>query len=53
MHTRRLLLTLLFFVFFNIGAGVAHAQVLPRDGYIAVVSKADRRKPGEQFTFAN
>jgi hypothetical protein len=53
MHTRRLLLTLLFFVFFNIGAEVAYAQVSPRDGYIGVVSKADRRKPGEQFTFAN
>jgi len=53
IHTYKLVLTLLFFVFFNIGTEVAHAQVLPRDGYIAVVSKADRRKPGEQFTFAN
>ena len=53
MHARKLLLTLLFFVLSSIGADVAFAQLLPRDGYIGVVSKADKRKPGQQFTFAN
>lgn len=53
MHARKLILTLLFFVFASIGTEVAYAQVMPRDGYIGVVSKADKRKPGQQFTFAN
>ena len=53
MHGRKLILTLLFFLFVSIGAEVAYAQALPRDGYIGVVSKSDKRKPGQQFTFAN
>lgn len=53
MHARKLILPLLFFVFASIGAEVAYAQALLRDGDIGVVSKADTRKPGQQFTFAN
>ena len=53
MHASKLILTLLFFVFAIIDAEVACAQALPRDGYIGVISKADNRKTGQQFTFAN
>ena len=40
-------------MFVILGVDVASAQALPRDGYVGVVSKADQRKPGQQFTFAN
>jgi len=53
MYSRNLILTLLFFVFVILGVDIASAQALPRDGYVGVVSKADERKPGQQFTFAN
>jgi hypothetical protein len=53
MHARQLVMPLLFFLFVSFGAEVAYAQTSPRDGYIGVVSKADKRKPGQQFTFAN
>ena len=53
MHARRLVMPFLFFLFASFGTGVAYAQALPRDGYIGVVSKADKHKPGQQFTFAN
>ena len=53
MYYRNLILTLLFFVFVILGVDIASAQALPRDGYVGVVSKADQRKPGQQFTFAN
>ena len=53
MHARRLVMPLLFFLFASFGAEVAYAQASPRDGYIGVVSKTDKRKPGQQFTFAN
>ena len=41
----------LFLLFFSIG--LTHADTSPRDGYIGVISKADKRSPGQQFTFAN
>ena len=53
MHMRRFVLPLLFSLFTSFGTCVANAQTSPRDGYIGVVSKADKRKPGQQFTFAN
>jgi len=53
MHTRRLVMPFLFFLFASFGTGVAYAQAPLRDGYIGVVSKADERKPGQKFTFAN
>lgn len=53
MHARQLVMPLLFFLFVSFGSEVACAQASPRDGYIGVVSKADKRKPGQQFTFAN
>jgi len=53
MNSRNLILTLLFFVFVILGVDIANAEALPRDGYVGVVSKADQRKPGQQFTFAN
>lgn len=53
MYSRNLILTLLFFVFVILGVDIPSAQALPRDGYVGVVSKADERKPGQQFTFAN
>jgi hypothetical protein len=43
----------IFLLFFVTFADVAHAQVSPRDGYIGVISKSDKRRPGQQFTFAN
>lgn len=53
MHIRQLVIPLFLFLFVSFGANVACAQTSPRDGYIGVVSKADERKPGQQFTFAN
>ena len=53
MLIRKFILALLFFVFSSIGAEVASAQASLRDGYIGVVSKSDKRKPGQRFTFAN
>ena len=53
MHTRKAVSKFLFFAFACICAEVTYAQALQRDGYIGVVSKADQRKPGQQFTFAN
>jgi len=53
MHARQLVIPVLFFLFAGFGAEVACAETLPRDGYSGVVSKADNRKPGQQFTFAN
>jgi hypothetical protein len=53
MHFRKLILTLLFFLSFSISGEVAYAQAMPRDGYTGVVSKSDKRKPGQQFMFAN
>ena len=53
MHTRQLVIPFLFFLFASFGTGGAYAQASPRDEYIGVVSKADKRKPGQQFTFAN
>ena len=43
----------LFILFTSLATGVAYPQASPRDGYIGVVSKADKRKPSQQFTFAN
>lgn len=53
MYARQLVMSLLFFLFASFGSGITYAQASPRDGYIGVVSKADKRKPGQQFTFAN
>ena len=53
MHNRQLVMPFLFLLFASFDTGVAYAQASPRDGYIGVVSKADKRKPGQQFTFAN
>ena len=53
MHIRQLVIPLVFSLVASLGAGVAYAQSPVRDGYIGVVSKAAKRKPGQQFTFAN
>ena len=44
---------LLFFLFASFYNEVAYAQASTHDGYIGGVSKADKRKPGQQFMFAN
>lgn len=51
MH--RLVMPLVFFLSASFGVVVAYADASPRDGYVGVVSKADKRKPGQQFTFAS
>ncbi len=53
MRLRKLVLPLFIFLFAGFGAEVAYAQASLRDGYIGVISKSDKRKPGQQFTFAN
>jgi hypothetical protein len=53
MHARQLVMPVIFFIFGSFDVEVAFAQTSLRDGYIGVVSKADERKPGQQFTFAN
>lgn len=53
MRVRQLVLPLFFFLFGGFGAEVAYTQASPRDGYIGVISKSDKRKPNQQFTFAN
>lgn len=49
MHVRRLVMPLLFFLYASFGAVFAYAQESPRDGYFGVVSKADKRKPGQHL----
>lgn len=51
--TRQFVISLVSFLFAFLGGGVTHSQTPARDGYIGIVSKADGRKSGEQFTFAN
>lgn len=53
MFARQFVIPLVFFLFVGFGAGVSYAQTPARDGYIGVVSKSDKRKSGQQFTFAN
>ncbi|HBR51382.1 MAG TPA: hypothetical protein DEA71_15015 [Nitrospira sp.] len=53
MHARQFVISLVFFLFAFLAGGVTHSQTPARDGYIGIVSKADGRKSGEQFTFAN
>lgn len=53
MGASRITVVLLLFLGVGFVAGPAHAQALPRDGYVGVVSKSDKRQVGQQFTFAN
>lgn len=53
MYARQFVISLVFFPLVVLGAGVSYAQAPAHDGYIGVVSKADKRKSGQQFTFAN
>ena len=54
MNLRRLFMqTLLSFLAVSFGADIACAQTSTRDGYVGSITKADKRKAGQQFTFAN
>lgn len=53
MFARQFAIPLALFLLAAFDAGVSHAQAPAKDGYIGVVSKSDKRKSGQQFTFAN
>lgn len=53
MNIFQLLMILLFSILASLGSDLLQAQSPARDGYIGVISKADTRKSGQQFTFAN
>ena len=53
MYVRKFVIPLVIFLFASLGTGIAYAEDSARDGYIGAVSKADKRKSGQQFTFAN
>lgn len=54
MHGRQLIIQVLFsFLFMSFGVEKVCAQSPTRDGYVGSISKTDKRKIGQQFTFAN
>lgn len=54
MHVRQLLMQTIFsFLLISLCTEIAYAQPSTREGYVESISKADKRKAGQQFTFAN
>jgi hypothetical protein len=46
-------ITFLLFSFVSMITNPVLAQTLMRDGYTGIISKSDKRKPNQQFKFAN
>lgn len=53
MLIRWFVFPLTLFLLIGLSIGAEYGQAPAQDGYIGVVSKSDKRKSGQQFTFAN